>query len=167
MKMIKSDVIVDVLRAIRKINLRKFGKESLGVGDIVFDKKNSEYGIIISCHPGSIPDEQTLKSLLGENNKIEIAYYASEESRPSSYNSLGTLILLTITTSDGSRGIKVGSPMFRIRYTNVKYIEKISLSGDEDFKTADSLSDLENHCKNECFLDCSEECSLWKYKSKK
>ena len=51
---------------------------------------------------------------------------------------------------------------FRVRYVSSKELIKL-VEPDKEFKTEKSLSDLERHCKEECFMQCSEECSLWKY----
>ena len=154
------DVIINILRAVKKLS--SYGIGEFNVGDIVLDKVNNEYGIVLSIKPNPIYSEIFLKDLLKVNDRVEIAYYASNESRPN-VDKTGTLVLLTLTESNGER-VEKGTPDFRVRYTNTRNLKKINTFSDKILKTSTGVSDLENHCQNECFLDCSEECSLWKYK---
>lgn len=53
---------------------------------------------------------------------------------------------------------------YRVRYVPDRFLEPINLEpkGSELRK-----NDLEMFCSNQCIMDCSSECLLWKYKKKR
>ncbi len=131
---------VNVLKGVLGLSERGVnGKDGRKIypGDIVTDIKNNELGIMLGVKP--MIENKTIRG------KVIANIPTSEEAQ--------TAVLLTIQET------VIDSPELRIRYTNSRFLEKL---GENEEPT--SLTDLQQHCENECFLECSQECSLWKYK---
>lgn len=154
---------ISILRAVTKLN--SYGIGEFNIGDIVLDKLNQEYGIIISLKPVPIRDEMTLKKFRNIANKPEIAYYADNELR-TGIDKSGIFVLLTLSKAPSDNNFcEKGTPIFRVRYVGSRNIEKIQIPDNK--KNTSTDSDLEYHCQNECLLKCTKECSLWKFRKRK
>ena len=144
---------IEILKGTRVLSRRGVrGKkeDKLMVGDLVYDEKNAEYGILLGIKPIIEAGEGMINMLAQKSNFAKIPLIGFPESH--------TCIVQTISKDE-----KIGSrPIARIRYTNSKYLKRI----EEIHEEVQTLSDLDCHCQNECFLECSPECSLWKYKKK-
>ena len=144
---------IEILKGTRVLSRRGVrGKkeEKLMVGDLVYDEKNAEYGILLGIKPNIEAGEGMINMLAQKSNFDKIPLTGFPESH--------TCIVQTISKDE-----KIGSrPIARIRYTNSKYLKRI----EEIHEEVQTLSDLDCHCQNEFFLECSPECSLWKYKKK-
>ena len=131
-------------------NLLQQNKKGVGgheMGEIVLIKKYNEYGILLSIK-GSEFCEDNIKPI----SVSPVEFKAS----PSNKNN--TCVVLTIMKQEPGENYYG----FRVRYVSSKELIKL-VEPDKEFKTEKNLSDLERHCKEECFMLCSEECSLWKY----
>ena len=53
---------------------------------------------------------------------------------------------------------------YRVRYVPDNFLESINL---EPKESELRKNDLEMFCSNQCIMDCSSECLLWKYKKKR
>lgn len=136
----EKDKQVNVLKGVLGLSERGVkGKDGRKIypRDIVTDTKNKELGIMLGVKP--MIENKAIRGRVIAN----IPTSAEEQ----------TAVLLTIQETVTDR------PGLRIRYTSSKFLEKLG----EDEEPA-SLTDLQQHCENECFLECSQECSLWKYK---
>lgn len=136
-------------------NILERNKEGVGghrMGELVLIKKYQEYGILLSIKGGEFTG-RSVKPLF----KSPVEFKAS----PSDQH--GTCVVLTIKKDE-----ELGSDYygFRVRYISSKELQKLE-EPEKEFKTAESLSDLERHCKEECFMECSKDCSLWKYSTGK
>ena len=144
---------IEILKGTRVLSRRGVkGKkeEKLMVGDLVYDEKNAEYGILLGIKPNIEAGEGMINMLAQKSNFDKIPLTGFPESH--------TCIVQTISKDE-----KIGSrPIARIRYTNSKYLKRM----EEIHEEVQTLSDLDCHCQNECFLESSPECSLWKYKKK-
>lgn len=141
---------IEILKGTRVLSRRGVkGKkdEKLMVGDLVYDEKNAEYGILLGIRP----------IIVGEGMINHLAQKATFDKIPlTGFPESHTCIVQTISKDE-----KIGCPIARVRYTNSRYLSRI----EEIHKEVQTLTDLECHCQNECFLECSPECSLWKYKT--
>ena len=141
---------IEILKGTRVLSRRGMkGKkdEKLMVGDLVYDEKNAEYGILLGIKP----------VIVGEGMINMLAQKSTLDKIPlSSFPESHTCIVQTISKDE-----KIGCPIARIRYTSSKYLSRI----EEIHEEVQTLTDLDCHCQNECFLECSPECSLWKYKT--
>lgn len=57
------------------------------------------------------------------------------------------------------------SLLYRIRYTKRSLLKPLRIESDNFAGT--SVTDLDDFCNQQCLMDCSEDCKLWKYKKKK
>lgn len=115
-------------------------------GDLVYDEKNKEVGMLLGIKPLIDGDASLIKKFIDKSHQITLLNKPEKT----------TCILLTISYDS-----EFGVHKTRIRYTKSSYLKKL---GDTKSKSGDSVSDLDIHCQYECFMECSEECSLWKYK---
>lgn len=144
----KQIAILKGTRVLSRRGVKGKREERLMVGDLVYDEKNAEYGILLGIKP--IIDEdgegRMINMLTQKSNFDKIPLTGFPESH--------VCIVQTISKDEKL------CPIARIRYTNSKYLKRI----EEIHEEVQTLSDLDCHCQNECFLECSPECSLWKYK---
>ena len=146
----KKSLYIKVLKGIRaKSRETLLGKSDLilKTGDIVFDEVNNEYGIILGIKPIA-SGEWLLDRMVEAANFDNINF--------SKFPDKNTCILLTLWENK-----ETGMVESRVRYTNSRYLSRI----EKDLKDS-QITDLDFHCQNECFMECSKECSLWKYRSK-
>lgn len=124
-------------------------EEKLMMGDLVYDEKNAEYGILLGIKPMIEAGEGVINFIANKaiQEKINLQTFPEHH----------TCIIMTISLDKN-----IGRQTARIRYTNSKYLKRI----EEIHEEVQTLTDLDCHCQNECFLECSPECSLWKYKKK-
>ena len=137
------DDLKKLLRLVKLIVTRK--DNPLKLGEIVFDGRDKEFGVVI-CEK---PDGNMLyASGLKDHKKILYRNY----------------LVLTLTESED------GDLNFRVRYLNSGMITRLDAGmgiGEQVVgNTLQSMTDLEEFCTTQCLLDCSEECSLWKYTRK-
>lgn len=141
--------LVKALKGIRVESRRSLvgkGESVIKVGDIVWSEKNKEYGIVLGVKPietGEYLLEKMEKKSMFDGIKF------------SRFPEKDCCILLTL-----SQDTHPGLYEARVRYTGSQYLEKAEVVSEE----VETLSDLNQHCQNECFMECSEDCSLWKYK---
>ncbi|MBP3732256.1 MAG: hypothetical protein J6I84_03335 [Bacilli bacterium] len=128
-------------------------------GDIVFDQKNNEYGIVLGKKPSDVYGTHNLEKIIEKSltNRKVIQYVDGFDDKKDS----GTYLLLTMQPSPDDLE---NTYTFRIRYTNYRFIELIKGPKHEDHTT--SITDLDRFCTEQCLMDCSEDCALWKYKRK-
>ncbi len=129
--------IISLLKRCKKvIELRKEDfPGTFEQGDLVYDEKNSEHGIILGEMPyPDMVDEQMRRGRIRSK----------------------TYIILTLTTKSKEEGEGLKT---RIRYTNSRF-----LRGIEDSMKDNSLADLDIFCGHQCIMDCSDDCILRKYK---
>ena len=132
-------------------NILERNKNGVGghkMGELVLIKKYQEYGILLSIK-GEEFTGRSVKPIF----KSPVEYKASPDHKHN------TCVVLTIMKDDNYGDDYYG---FRVRYVSSKELQELE-EPEKEFKTAESLSDLERHCKEECFMECSKECSLWKY----
>ena len=139
-----TDPLMTVLRLARDVLTKEYSPTSeFRPGDIVYDSKNNEHGIVLGEKPSPVCGN--IKQLLSMNsNHCTILNFI--------------IFLATFYKVPGYEN----NYDWRIRYTNSRYLVKI-----EDIRLArktQSDSDLKNFCENSCFLDCSADCPLWKYR---
>ncbi len=134
-----TDEIISLIKKCRRVLKMKADYGQFQYGDLVYDEKNNEHGIII----GEKPDIATIDEQLG----------ILQSSRRTK-----TYLVLTITEDDSiDEGKKT-----RIRYTNSRYLRSIPDSLEDN-----SITDLELFCSKQCIMECSEDCILKKYKTKR
>jgi hypothetical protein len=141
---------IDVLKGVRVLSRRGVkgkGDVKLMMGDLVYDEKNNENGILLAVKP---PIEV---GKYMENNVAEKSMLANIPIQ--TFPEANTCTIMTL-----SKDPKTGENMLRVRYTASKYLKRI----EEVHEEVQTLTDLDNHCQNECFLECNPECSLWKYR---
>ena len=140
----KQIAILKGTRVLSQRGVKGKGDIKLMCGDLVYDEKNKEYGILLGIKPMIAGNSNFLakKSVL---DKIPIQTFPEAQ----------TCIVMTISKED-----KMGFWQSRIRYTASGYLKRVEDVHEEEQTT----TDLETHCKYECFLECNPECSLWKYK---
>ncbi len=129
--------ILSILRKCRRIlNFRKNpnADRPFEYGDIVFDSRDMEHGVVL----GEMPDldfiDQQSTFVASKRKEISTKY-----------------IVLTITTDQNS-----GRRKTRIRYLNKSHLELIE-------ETQNSMSDLDIFCSQQCMHECSPLCSLYKH----
>lgn len=69
-------------------------------------------------------------------------------------NDSSKLLYLIVTHSEDS---------FRVRYVRGSFLKSLNLEVDKNL----SINDLQYHCESQCIMECSSDCSLWKYSKKK
>ena len=123
---------IEILKGTRVLSRRGVkGKkeEKLMVGDLVYDEKNAEYGILLGIKPIIEAGEGVINMLAQKSNFDKIPLTGFPESH--------TCIVQTISKDE-----KIGSrPIARIRYTNSKYLKRI----EEIHEEVQTLSDLDCH----------------------
>ena len=144
----KQIAILKGTRVLSRRGVKGEKEEKLMVGDLVYDEKNAEYGILLGIKPIIEAGEGMINMLAQKSTLDKIPLTGFPESH--------TCIVQTISKDE-----KIGCPIARIRYTKSSYLKRI----EEIHEEVQTLSDLDCHCQNECFLECSPECSLWKYKT--
>lgn len=144
----KQIAILKGTRVLSRRGVKGKKEEKLMVGDLVYDEKNAEYGILLGIKPMIEAGEGMINMLAQKSGLDKINLQTFPESH--------TCIIMTISKDE-----KIGYQTARIRYTNSKYLKRI----EEIHEEVQTLTDLDCHCQNECFLECSPECSLWKYKT--
>lgn len=132
-----TEEIISLLKRCKKVvELRKEDYPgTFEQGDLVYDEKNFEHGII-----------------LGEKPEPDIVNEQMRKGRTRSR----TYIVLTLTTKSESDGEGLKT---RVRYTNARF-----LRGIKDSMKDNSLADLDKFCGHQCIMDCSDDCILRKYK---
>ena len=118
------------------------------IGDVVFDRKNGEFGIILFKKPRDIKKDEIKKEHL-TNKHI-------------AGNRIDSTVFVVLTLSKQEADPE--NLQFRIRYTSHAFLQHIS--GVDNLINFDKTSDLNNFCNNQCILACSEECALYKYSLK-
>ena len=142
---IAKETIIKILRKLSiENNSKSFGQ--FKQGDVVFEKSHNEVGIVLSYKPGTIIDQKDIDKL--ENNDIV----------PSLKTQYNYIVLLVISPNE------LAGFDFRVRYA--KLCNLVSIGDGFEFPKLSDNEDLRNHCTSECLLECSEECSLWKYRPK-
>lgn len=127
--------IMNTLRQFRKIvELRKTVPEAFEQGDLVYDERNQEHGVVL----GELPDFDLMPQ---QTSKV-----LSTKSRTRRY------IVLTITTDQES-----GKKKARIRYANSHNLRLVP-------EERNSMTDLDTFCSKQCIQECSSVCALYKYK---
>lgn len=134
-------------------NILTKNKEGVGghrMGELVMIKKYKEYGILLSIKGGEF---------LGDRVKPLIKSPVEFKASPSDKHN--TCVVLTIMAKP-----EIGKDYygFRVRYVSSKELQKLE-EPEKEFKTKESLSALEIHCREECFMECSKDCSLWKFRT--
>lgn len=128
--------IINLLKQFRKIvELRKTVPGAFEQGELVYDERTSEHGVVL----GELPDFDILSQ---QTSKV-----LSTKSRTRKY------IVLTITTDQ-----ETGARKARIRYVNSHYLRLIPE------KDRNSMTDLDTFCSEQCIQECSDVCALYKYK---
>ena len=142
----KQIAILKGTRVLSRRGVKGKKEEKLMMGDLVYDEKNAEYGILLGVKPMIEAGEGVTNFVA--NKAIQ------EKINLQTFPEYHICIIMTLSKNQiwGAR----------IRYTNSKYLKRI----EEIHKEVQTLTDLDCHCQNECFLECSPECSLWKYKNK-
>ncbi len=141
---------IDILKGVRVLSRRGVkgkGDVKLMMGDLVYDEKNNENGILLAVKP-LIESGKYM-----ENNVAQKSMLANIPIQ--TFPEANTCTIMTF-----SKNPNTGQNMLRVRYTASKYLKRI----EEVHEEAQTLTDLDNHCQNECFLECNPECSLWKYR---
>jgi hypothetical protein len=131
---------IEILKKIAEETLKVQKDKQIKPGDIVEDYKNCELGIYLGTKPKKDPESFVKRQVIKHTEEQgEIVYY----------------VLLTLSKDPA------GHLITRIRYTNQKYVAKIMNPPEQLY---DRLSDIKDHCENQCFIECSEECSLYRWK---
>ena len=143
----KQIAILKGTRVLSRRGVKGKKEEKLMMGDLVYDEKNSEYGILLGIKP-MIEAGEGMANFVAQKSGLD---KINLQTFPESY----TCIIMTISKDE-----KIGRQTARIRYTNSKYLKRI----EEIHEEVQTLTDLECHCQNECFMECNQECSLWKYR---
>ena len=114
-------------------------------GNVVFDKRNSEFGIVL-CKK---PVDMTTRDL--DNGSVR---------------QQDTYLVLTLSedTRDSSE-YRHGVLLFRIRYVSESFIQPLDdtslVESDNGFS-----KDLKTFCGEQCFMTCSPSCALYKHSNK-
>ena len=108
----------------------------LAHGDIVFDSKNSEFGVVLSKKPLNIE----------EFNKVSSAPY----------------VLLTLSR-DGDEGDYIFRVRYT-HPKNIRRLESSDIIPGKGEK--EITKDMRKFCKDFCIMDCGEDCALYKYTRK-
>ena len=144
----KQIAILKGTRVLSRRGVKGKKEEKLMVGDLVYDEKNAEYGILLGIKPIIGAGEGMINMLAQKSTFDKIPLTGFPESH--------TCIVMTLSKDE-----RIGAWTARIRYTSSKYLSRT----EEIHEEVQTLTDLDTHCQNECFLECSPECSLWKYKT--
>lgn len=144
----KQEAILKGTRVLSRRGVKGKKDVKLMMGDLVYDEKNAEYGILLGVKPIIECGEGMINHIAQKSNLDKIPL--------TSFPEYHTCIVMTL-----SKDQKIGMWTARIRYTSSKYLSRT----EEIHEEVQTLSDLDCHCQNECFLECSPECSLWKYKT--
>lgn len=126
-----------VLKGVRVLSKRGVlgkGDIKLSIGDLVYDEKNKEYGILLSVKPEI---DSTIRFSIFD--KIPLQTF------PTSH----TCVILTYSKGDNNT--------VRVRYTNSRQLTRI--------EGETRPNDIDKHCQEECIMECSKDCSLWKYRT--
>ena len=127
--------IINTLKQFRKIvELRKTVPGAFEQGDLVYDQRTEEHGVVL----GEMPDFSLMHQ--------QISKVLSTKSRTRRY------IVLTVTTDQDT-----GEKKARIRYVNSHNLRLVP----ED---RNSMTDLDTFCSKQCIQECSSVCALYKYK---
>lgn len=140
------------------VNFTSSSDPNLYQGSLVLDTKDQELGFVI----GPL-------DVWGRNNHPSLNQRIITGRR--SINN--TYLLVTIPNnkenSEGGSKIYYSQPQlnnlnsqFRIRYVNKANILPIEVEPERR-----SLDDLGKFCNEQCIMECSESCVLWKYKKKR
>ena len=143
----KQIAILKGTRVLSRRGVKGKKEEKLMVGDLVYDEKNAEYGILLGIKPMIEAGTSYTESIARKSVFDKIPLIGFPESR--------ICIVMTISKDE-----KLGCPSARIRYTESSYLSRI----EEVHEEVQTLTDLDCHCQNECFMECTSECSLWKYR---
>ena len=141
---------IDVLKGVRVLSRRGVkgkGDEKLMMGDLVYDEKNNENGILLAVKPPIEIGKHVENNVAGKSMLANIHIQTFPEAN-------------TCTIMTFSKDPKTGEHMLRVRYTASSHLRRI----EEVHEEVQTLTDLDNHCQNECFMECNPECSLWKYR---
>ena len=153
-----SDPLQSILGLFRIICMKELDidGEILKYGDLIYDSKNSEYGIFLGIKPLNIGDNPIRLNTQLENlvrkPKKSIGIFLTLSIK-NDQDDLPPIIAEESTDSDSTYYIS------RVRYTELSSIKKITRSSDK----FNSMGDLDRYCKKVCFMDCSKDCPLWKY----
>ena len=122
---------------------------NLQLGSIVFDTRDCEIGFVV----GPVDVFGVTKRTYVTSNKLETgdSYY----------------IIITKVDKDDSNRLEKDSFNFRVRYIKRKSLLPLKLDSNIDDLSNNSTSDLDIFCSNQCIMECSSECKLYKYKKKK
>lgn len=131
--------------------------KNLRVGDLVKDKRKGIIGIIIGFKPDGALGSEGLENA-GVNARIKVNFNASETTEGTLLGKSPIAILQTLE-QPATDGI-FEYLEFRIRYVSEKHL--IRLEPDTG-RYNEGLTLLKEHCSNECILECSPDCSLYKY----
>ena len=143
----KQIAILKGTRVLARRGVKGKKEEKLMVGDLVYDEKNAEYGILLGIKPMIEAGTSYTEAIARKSALDKIPLTGFPESH--------TCIVMTISKDE-----KIGCPTARIRYTKSSYLSRI----EEVHEEVQTLTDLDCHCQNECFMACTSECSLWKYR---
>ncbi len=127
--------IIGLIKQFRKIvELRKVHEGSYEQGDLVYDNRTQEHGVVL----GEMPDFD----LLSQQTSMAL----STKSRTRKY------IVLTVTTDQ-----ETGKRKARIRYVNSHNLRLVP-------ENRNTMTDLDTFCSKQCIQECSDLCALRKYK---
>lgn len=107
------------------------------LGDLVIDTRDRELGFVVG----------PFTMMSDSDTKTAIQRQAEQKG----------LMYLTVTYSNIDK-------RYRVRYVPNRFLEPIYL---EPKESELRKSDFEKFCENQCIMDCSSECLLWKYKKKR
>lgn len=136
------------------VNFTSSSDPNLYQGSLVLDTKDQELGFII----GPL-------DVWGRNNHLH------QNQRILTRGKNNTYLLVTIPNNkeNSEEGSKIYysqlnnlNSQFRIRYVNKANILPIEVEPERR-----SLDDLGKFCNEQCIMECSESCVLWKYKKKR
>jgi len=140
-------LILEGVRVLSRRGVQGKGGERLMMGDLVYDEKNNEPGILLAVKP---PIE------IGKHMEDKVAEKSMLANIPiQTFPEANTCTVMTL-----SKDPTTGENMLRVRYTASSHLKRI----EEVREEVQTLTDLECHCQNECLLECDPECSLWKYR---
>lgn len=133
------------------VNFTSSSNPNLYQGSLVLDTKDQELGFVI----GPL-------DVWGRNNHLH------QNQRIITRGKNNTYLLVTIPNNKGNseEESKISysqlNNQFRIRYVNKANILPIEVEPERR-----SLDDLGKFCNEQCIMECSESCVLWKYKKKR
>lgn len=133
----------NLVKNMRDFTCQRKGLTSFEFGDLVIDVKNNELGFVIgpfAFDPVNVP--KNLELDLRQVNDNRRSY-----------------LIVTLSKKEDKNKRE-----FRCRYVMGKFLKPINIEARiSEFWN----NDLETHCQSQCFLECSSDCSLWKYRKKK